>query len=242
MLPSQQAKPSSSASSAQIAVSFPKTKCEFCDVIFKCDLDVSRHLHSEVHMKNVDKFVSLRPTTANNKQIQKEVPKNLSAFFENSIKVKNIKDIKDLGDKGYFNINPNDNGSTAQVADGMAKALLKAVVEHESKVLPTNLRQTVIDAVTNPGTPEPSEDEEEEQVIKTQVINEDSSEENPESPMSVCSNSTPPSETEIPATSESHYNKPNVWTPNPAPKQNDDFIPKISFWPGVKVKSEPKDK
>jgi len=136
---------SSSSERGRVDTSINQTsKCDFCDVTFKSDLDVSRHLVSPTHRKNLDAFLSLH--NRQDKIVEKHTPKNLTQVLQ-TLKVRNIGDLKDLIDRRYFKIS---NEMTAEIADELAIVLVKSVIEYESKDLPPETRSLLLDALKAP--------------------------------------------------------------------------------------------
>lgn len=119
---------------------YPPTKCDICDVTFKCDLDVSRHLTSDVHIRNRDNFasnVSQRETNT-----RKYEPKNVAQLLQ-LLKIKNLKDIEHLADRGYFKISTEPQAS---LASELSRHLLAGWVRHGAKDLPPEIKHEVLEA------------------------------------------------------------------------------------------------
>lgn len=109
-------------------VSFPqKTKCEFCNVNFKCDLDVSRHLASPTHRTKRDEHLSL--LKRQEKTLEKRSPKSLKMVYD-ALKLRTARDLQDLVDKDYF-VFPNE--STTKIAEVMVRRLSLAVFKYETR-------------------------------------------------------------------------------------------------------------
>lgn len=108
---------------------FPRTKCEFCDVTLTSDLDVTRHLASALHRTKKAEHLSL--ISNQDRLVEKEIPKNLKQVFE-LLKLRSGKDLIDLNDKDYFE-SPDEN--TAEIADDLSSVLLNSIVKFETKHL-----------------------------------------------------------------------------------------------------------
>lgn len=108
--------------------------CEICDVHFNCDLDVSRHLHSESHIKQRDDHERLHQQP---KISEKDIPKTLRQVLR-ALKLRSVRDVRDLADKGYFEIRDD---LTADIADRLASYLTRAVISFDSENLPENTRK-----------------------------------------------------------------------------------------------------
>lgn len=112
---------------------FPqKTRCEFCSINFKCDLDVARHLNSPTHRTKRDEHLSLLNKA--DKTLEKNIPNNLKKVYD-SLKVRTVKDLHDLADKDYFSI-PHE--SFMSIYDSLVDKLFASVVNFETK----NLKDT----------------------------------------------------------------------------------------------------
>lgn len=306
------------------STNYPKTKCEFCNIILKSDLDVSKHIFgSSTHKMNVEKFISTQDLQ--NKNNDKNLPKNLASVFKNSIRIRSIEDIKDLADKGYFDIKAGDD-ETANIANTLAKVILKSIVEFESKAFPEH-RDFIMSAFstddgrehvgdTNTDTVEANdldentstksakvhtkennsnisngaESSEQVNIDQKPTVQEDLDELYNYDQVSSTPESTPPatppatpspphspaarriksdperneisepvtlgntslentssrtmSMDSLPAStvsSNSVSSTSTVSTVKPVPKPNSTHVPKISFWPGVRIKQEPKE-
>lgn len=284
--------------SEQQTTNFPRTRCEFCDITFKCDLDVSRHLNSPTHREKREKFIPYS-NPAKVQKTQKEVPKNISQLFERSIKVKNMKDIRDLADKGYFQIKTHDH-AVCDVAQALAKKLMQNIVKFESKPFP-DLAAMFENAFKSPDNVEANNGQEEARVEEsmevdsslperstTRAMHEPStaqvarkrktpSDANPppnnlvrssstrsntltstSSPQpstsaradAITTHSRVPSRgvvseasTAAPTSSTSAQpgTNPRIQNPDTNPNPASTYKPSVGFWPGVKVKEEPKD-
>lgn len=119
----------------------PMTKCEFCDVTFKCDLDVSRHLTSDIHTRIRDSFLS-NYSQKEDRTARKQAPKNITQVLQ-LLKIKSIKDIEHLADRNYFKIT---NDTQASLSSELARYLLKTFLNHSTKDLPPEVRQELAEA------------------------------------------------------------------------------------------------
>lgn len=111
-----------------------KVKCDFCDRVFNCDLDVSRHLFSHSHRTNRENFISL--CRAEETIVEKDIPKNLTQVFK-ALNIRTVKDLTDLADKGYFKADDED---TVEIASKLAKVLLVSLVVYNTRNLPESVR------------------------------------------------------------------------------------------------------
>jgi hypothetical protein len=116
-------------------------KCEFCDITLKSDLNVSRHLVSQTHRDNVKKATDLHPLEKSN---LKDTPNNIVKVFE-TLKLRTVKDVRDLADRGYFRI-PENSPGILSVADGLVYVFLKCIAEHKTRNLPQQARKIVMDS------------------------------------------------------------------------------------------------
>lgn len=115
------------------------TKCEFCDITLKTDLDASKHLISSRHKENLDKFISLNPL--DDTIAQRNAPRDICGVFT-TLKLRSSRDVRDLADKGYFNI-AKDDEDTLQVAMEMARVMLKCSVEHTLEDFPKEQKEVL---------------------------------------------------------------------------------------------------
>lgn len=115
-------------------------KCDFCDLVLKSDLDVSKHLISPNHHKNVENLVN---QNQQHEKLQRETPKSLGQVFK-SLKLRHVKDIKDLAEKKYFRI-PDNNQDIFGVTDQLINVLLRCVSEYEAKDLPSSIKESLLE-------------------------------------------------------------------------------------------------
>lgn len=102
-------------------------RCDFCDITLKSDLDVSKHLVTQRHLAKRDEFLCLQ--NPHDRIVQKELPRNLPQVYT-TLKVRSVRDLKDLADKNYFKIPPND-VNLCGVAKELSKVLLKRMAMYE---------------------------------------------------------------------------------------------------------------
>lgn len=95
--------------------------CEFCDMTLKSDLDVSKHLVTQLHSSKRDEFLCLQ--NPHDKAVQKELPKNLSQVYT-TLKIRSVRDLVELADKNYFKISTKD-ANVCGVAKTLSTILLK---------------------------------------------------------------------------------------------------------------------
>lgn len=126
------------------SVKFPLVKCEFCDTTLKKDLDVSKHLTSSPHGKKLEEFVStLNP---HDKVVEKNTPKNLTKLLQ-TLKLRSVKDLKDLTDKGYFDL---VDEKLTSVAEELIIVLTKSLIEYETKDQPEQIRNNFLEPFIHP--------------------------------------------------------------------------------------------
>lgn len=101
-----------------------KTRCEFCDITLKTDIDIGKHLVSSTHNKNKGDFLA---TTSIDKTLDKQIPKNFNKMLH-LIKARNIQDIRGLNDEGFFKVH---NESEAKIAQTIAQYLVYHIIEME---------------------------------------------------------------------------------------------------------------
>lgn len=120
------------------------SKCEFCDIILKSDLDVSKHLVCETHAKNLKLFVDHQP---HDKLVQKKVPQNINQVFQ-ALKLRNTKNVRELAEKNYFALSANDEGQPdlIGVAHELITVLFRSYAEYETRNLSPEVRQMVLDS------------------------------------------------------------------------------------------------
>lgn len=117
----------------------PQFHCDLCNINFKCDLDVSRHLYSESHIKAKTEFERLNDQ---HRRVDKDLPRSLTQILK-SLKLRSVKNLQDLTDKGYFEIRDEE---TANIAHKLAFYLTRAVVKYSSKELPEETREQLLSA------------------------------------------------------------------------------------------------
>lgn len=116
-------------------------KCDFCDISLKTDLDVSKHLVSQNHLKNLSAFNALQPQ---DQAAERNTPKNIGQVFE-ILKVRSVADLRELADKNFFRI-PKDNENLLGVVDEIVEILMKNVSDNITRDLATVDKRTIMGA------------------------------------------------------------------------------------------------
>lgn len=94
---------------------------------------------SQTHRDSVKKAVDLHPLERSN---LKDTPNNIVKVIE-SLKLRTVKDVRDLADKGYFRI-PKNSPGLLSVADRLGKVLLKNLIDHRTRNLKPKLKAIVM--------------------------------------------------------------------------------------------------
>lgn len=114
-------------------------RCDFCETILRTDLEVSQHLASDVHKKNLDQFNLTQPR---NPKAQKIVIRNIVELYK-TLGLKSVRDVRELADKNYFKI-PEKDQTTIEVMRQFAVVLLAGVSRHILRDLPESIRESVL--------------------------------------------------------------------------------------------------
>lgn len=101
-------------------------KCDICSVTLTTDLDVTKHLASDLHKDAIFKYK--QSYHCKSKIIESQIPKNINQVFDN-MNINYVEDLEDLADVGYFNIPDKKNKS---VVDKMVNIIGRHLVEHKA--------------------------------------------------------------------------------------------------------------
>lgn len=120
---------------------FRPIKCDFCDMTIRNDLDLSKHIKSQSHNSNKKKFIDEK--YRDDAYVEKRKPKNLAQLYE-ALRIRNVRNLQDLADKGYFEIK---NEGLCEVAESLARTLVYASLRFESLRMPEEIQRRVKDLV-----------------------------------------------------------------------------------------------